>query len=244
VRAALLLALLLWARMAAADPEVALFDPDANLANVSALRSAVGSFLRTIDDGAHFQPFGKVGDLKRHLEQAPVQFVLLNTLYVGELGKLKLTAAVIPLRGGAATYHKVLLVRRGTDPRAIKIVATTSPPVEVTGLVAGGRTFEDALVLRVSKGIDALLGMALGRVDAAYVTPETVQALTSVDPELAASLVEIFRSPAIPNPPLYVVGDVPPALVKRVVAAFLAMDATPEGRAVLRTLNYTGWRTP
>jgi phosphonate ABC transporter substrate-binding protein len=238
------LALLLLSTRVAASPDVALFDPDANLANVAQLRSVVGSFLRTIDDGARFLPFGKPEDLRKYMGETGVEFVLLNTLYAAELGNFRLRPVLIPLREGDTTYHKVLLVRRGTDLAEIKVVATTSPPAEVEAISVRGRGLQKVLVLRVSKGIDALLGMAFDRADAAYVTPETVSALASVDPDLAASLAELYRSPAIPNPQLYVVGDVPAGLVRKVVEAFRAMDRTEAGRAVLRTLNYTGWRTP
>jgi hypothetical protein len=242
-RVALALLLLVSSRAAAA-PDVALFDPDANLANVAQLRSVVGMFLRTIDDGARFLPFSKAADLRKYMAETHVEFVLLNTLYARELGDFRLRPVLIPLREGEATYHKVLLVRRGTDPAAVRVVATTSAPSEVAAISVRGRSFDKVLTLRVSKGIDALLGMAFNRADAAYVTPEAVSALAAVDPELAASLAEIYRSPAIPNPQLYVVGDVPPPLVRKVVDAFKAMDRSDAGRAVLRTLNYTGWRVP
>lgn len=244
MRQALALALLLASARAAAASEVALFDPDANLANVAELRAALGSFLRAVDEEARFQPFGKAADLRKHMTETRVSFLLLNTLYAAELAEFRLKPVLIPLRDGGTTYHKVLLVRRGTDPRAIRVVATTSPPSEVAAIAVKGRSLDKALVLRVSKGLDAVLGMAFNRADAAYVTPETVEALRRVDAELAASLEEIYRSPAIPNPQLYVVGDVPAALVKKMVEAFQRMDRTPGGQKVLRMLNYTGWRVP
>src|SRR6185503_1161982 len=110
--------------------------------NVGELRAAMGSFLRAIDAEARFQPFSKAADLRKHMAEAQVSFLLLNTLYVDELAEHKLRPLLIPLRDGEISYHKVLLVRRGTDPRAIRVVATTSPPPEIAAIAIRGRALD------------------------------------------------------------------------------------------------------
>jgi hypothetical protein len=242
-RVAALLVVLLAAARAEAT-ELCLHDPDASLASVAELRSAFGAFLRSASDETRFQAFGKIADLARHMDESRVSFVIVGAAHAAELARHRLRAVLVPLRRGEPAYHKVLLVRRGTDPRAIRTVATTSPPAEVAAITVRGHSLAKTPALRVSKGIDAVLAMAFDRADAAYVTPETLEALAKVDAPLAASLEEIHRSPPIPNPQLYVVGDVPAPIVERMIAAFRAMDRTPPGRKVLRALNYDGWRSP
>jgi hypothetical protein len=243
---ALLIGLCALAPRPATALEIALYDPDANLADAAKLRSVIGAFVRTIAAGAGFQPFRRIRDLERHLSERRVEFVLLNSKFVGRLAHLGLRPVLVPLRDGKASYHKVLVVRRGTDPAAIRVVATTSSTDEVHAIALGDATLGEqrVLVLNVSKGIDAVLGMAFRRADAAYVTPDTLAQLARVDAELAASLLEIYRSPPIPNPMLYVVGKVPDDVVARVVGAFTAMNQTPGGRAALEVLGFSGWRAP
>lgn len=233
-------------RPAAAELEVVFIDPDANLANLARLRAKMSAFLRTIDKEASFKTFAKLADLKRYLETHQVQFVLAAGDLAARLD-LELRPIATPLRNGSATYRKVLVTRKGTDPSAIQVVATTSSPDEVTALPVPGRAADAPRlrVLRVSKGFDALLGMLFNRADAAYVTPETVAELERVDPKLAANLDEIYRSPPIPNPQLHVVKNkVSPATAREVAAAFQEMHRTPVGRAVLHILDYTGWSSP
>ncbi len=234
-------------RPAAADLEVVMLDPDANLSNVGRLRKAMLAFLRTIDPAARFTTFTKSADLAKHLENHTVHFAIVRDRERAELSKVKLAAVLVPVRGRAATYVKVLLVRRGTNASDISVVATTSPPADVRDIEIPGRKSDapKLRVLRVSKGFDALLGMAFERADAAYVTPETVAALRRADPKLAGTLVELYRSPPIPNPPLYaVVGNVDDERIAVVKAAFAAMSSSSAGRAVLALLTYTGWREP
>lgn len=228
----------------ASATELCLFDPDANLASVAELRSAFGSFLRGVDDGTIFQAFGKAADLAKHLEETRVSFLIASASAAADLEKHHLRPLLVPLRRGEPGYHKVLLVRRGTDPRAIRTVATTSPPAEVAAITVKGVSLAKTPALRVSKGIDAVLAIAFDRADAAYVTPETLEALAKVDAKLAESLEEIHRSPPIPNPRLYAVADVPAEVVDKLVKAFLEMDRTPAGQRLLKALNYSGWRAP
>ena len=242
----LALTILLAPQPARADFELLFLDPDANLANIARLRSKMTGFLRTIDEGARFKAFAKLADLERYLATHKVQFVIVGSSVASKLG-LELRPVSAPLRRGQTTYHKVLVVKKGMTPAAIKVVATASSPSEVMAIDLPGRGDGAAKlrVLRVSKGFDALLGMTFNRADAAYVTPETVVELERVDKELAASLQEIYRSPPIPNPRLHAVGaNVDPATTRAVVTAFNQMHKTPVGRAVLAILDYTGWSEP
>jgi hypothetical protein len=141
----------------------------------------------------------------------------------------------------------VLLVRTGHKPCAIRVIASTSTQAEINAIEVNGRRLGESkvLVMHVSKGIDAVLGMAFNRADAAYVTPETVAQLAVVDKDLAGSLEELYRSAPIGNPLLYVVpGTTSADLVTKVVDAFIGMSGSASGRAVLRILGYTGWRAP
>jgi len=203
-------------------------------------------FLRSIDSTARFKAFAKLADLKRHLDRNKVHFVIVSQSAKSKLGS-KLRAVATPRRGVTATYEKVLVVKKGTNPAAIKVVATTSPRAEIAAIELSGRstTATAMRVLRVSKGFDALLGMAFNRADAAYVTPATVAALTEVDKKLASSLHEIYRSPPIPNPQLFTVE--PHAIdsqIRDVVGAFEKMHESKIGRSALKILDYTSWSKP
>jgi ABC-type phosphate/phosphonate transport system substrate-binding protein len=76
------------------------------------------------------------------------------------------------------------------------------------------------------------------------VTPETLAELAKVDHTLAEGLVELYRSPPIPNAPLVATGEVSTSVIDRVIAAFAAMDKDRTGRATLRLLDYSGWSAP
>lgn len=231
--------------VARADLEVAMYDPDANLANVGRLRTTMTSFLRTIDRDARFTAFTRLADLRRHLQDRRVDFLIIAPEAASELG-LELRTVMVPIRGDSADHHRVLLVRKGTRGDDIKIVATTGSSREVEAIAIPGRSrgARKPRVLRVTKGFDALLGLTFQRADAAYVTPETLAELARVDRALAEGLVEIYRSPPIPNAPLAVVTRVDRAVIERMAAAFAAMDKSETGRATLKLLDYSGWREP
>ena len=240
---AVAITLALCPRPAVADLEVVFLDPDANLANLARLRAKMTTFLRTIDERAKFKTFAKLTDLRRYLETNQIDLALISDDVAGKLD-LDLDHVITPLRKGSTSYHKVLVVRRGTTASDIKVVATTSTAAEVTAIDLPGRgaNAPRLRVLRVSKGFDALLGMTFNRADAAYVTPETVAELERVDKNLAANLHEIYRSPPIPNPRLYAVTkNVDAPTRSKVARAFQRMHRTPVGRAVLAILDYTGW---
>jgi hypothetical protein len=229
-------------RLARADLEVVMFDPDANLGG---LRSPMTSFLRTIDPSARFTPFTRLADLERHLEDRRVDLLIIAPETAARLG-LQVTPLMLPMRGADITHHKVLLVRRGTRADDVRIIASTAAPAEVTALPIPGRSrsARKLRALRVTKGFDALLGLAFQRVDAAYVTPETLRELAKVDRTLAEGLAELYRSPPIPNAPLVATRNLPPDVLQRISAAFAAMDQSRTGRAALQLLDYTGWRAP
>ncbi len=232
-------------RVARADLDVAMFDPDANLANVGQLRTTMTAFLRTIDPDARFIAFTRLADLRRHLLDRRLDLVIIAPETARELG-LEVRVVMVPLRGLASTHHKVLLVRKGTRAVDIKVVATTSSPAAVQGLPLARslRAPRKPRVLRVTKGFDALLGLTFQRADAAYVTPATLAELARVDRALADGLVELYRSAPIPNAPLCATGEVGARDLARVVAGFATMDQSRTGRATLRLLDYTSWRAP
>ena len=237
-------ALLLVVRVAAAQPEVAMFDPDANLANVARLRTTMTSLLRMIDPRARFIPFTRLADLERHLANNHVQFLIIDPVTAARLG-LRVRPILVPARGEDTTHRKILLVRTGTRVSDLKVVATTASPDEVQALDIPGRGTRPLRVLRVTKSFDALLGLAFQRADAAYVTPETFAELARVESTIASGLREIYRSPPIPNAPLVAVtAEVDEVMIKRVTDLFATMDRTDTGRSVLRLLDYTGWRAP
>lgn len=245
--AALLAALIgLWPGAAGAT-DIALLDPDANLASLRQLRAQVADFLRGVHPALELQPFVKAADLERFVAERPVPFAILAEDAAEPWRGRGARPLLIALRGGRPTYTKVLVVRRGTTLREGSVIASTATVAQVRAIPAKGplAAVARARVLRVSKEIDALLGMTFGRADAAYVTPETLAQLGRFDPDLAASLEEIHRSQPIKNAQLYALAkDAPQDLEKQLVEAFLRMDRTPSGRAALQALGYSGWRLP
>jgi len=237
---------LLLSRPAQADLEIAFYDPDANLANIARLRAKMSAFLRDIDPKARFIAFAKLGDLKRHLAHNEVDFVIVSHSARTAL-RLDLREVAKPLRSGKDTYQKVLVVKKGTNAADINVVATTSDRAEIAAIRLEGRDpgARAMRVLQVSKGFDALLGMAFNRADAAYVTPATVDALTKVDKKLASSLLVIYRSAPIPNPRLYAVkSNATASQIDRVADAFKNMNRSKLGKPALEILDYTSWSAP
>ncbi len=238
--------LLLLSRPARADLEMVFYDPDANLANIARLRAKMSAFLRSIDGDARFIAFAKLADLKRHLSKNDVHFVIVSHSARPAL-RLDLREVAKPLRNKDDTYKKVLVVKRPTTAADIKVVATTSSRAEIEAIDLSERPASAGKirVLRVSKGFDALLGMAFGRADAAYVTPATVEALKTVDESLWRSLNVIYESAPIPNPRLYaVVPNTDANQISRVVAAFKEMNRSRLGKPALEILDYSSWSVP
>lgn len=222
------------------------YDPDANLANIARLRTKMSAFLRGIDSDARFIAFAKFSDLERHLAKNTVHFVIVSHSARSRL-RLELREVAKPLRGKSDTYNKVLVVKPPTTAADIKVVATTSTRAEIAAIELEGRprAARQMRVLQVSKGFDALLGMAFDRADAAYVTPATKDALAKVDESLGRSLKVIHTSAPIPNPRLYaVVPNTNAYQIRRVVAAFKEMNRSSLGKPALEILDYTSWSEP
>ena len=74
--------LLLLAHSASAQVSIALFDADANLSNVAKLKSVMGTFLRSVDADAKFQPFTKSRDVTQYMQ---IYFVTCGQTRGGQL---------------------------------------------------------------------------------------------------------------------------------------------------------------
>jgi hypothetical protein len=234
------------ARAAGAAPATLIyFDPDANYQAMPEIISTLERALqRTAPElrviGAHDQT-----RLASEASGKGASFAFMATRF--NLPASPCTPTLVPEAQGKRSYRKVLLdLGRGkADNLMGKRIATTGigsggqgVDAVLASLAQAGIGVKGAVLLPLSKDIDALFAVALGQADAALVTRDAIAFLREVDPTSAKNLRELWTSPEIEFPALCELRNVEQALRTKVIDAFLHFHETREGQAVLAIMGF------
>jgi len=232
------------------------FNPDSIHNNLSGLKEAMDSFLSASGFAVTFQPFARFQDFDREVRNEPPAFLFLPEWYLHQDGNDKrFKPFLIPVRQGAITYRKVLLVAADSTLTTDKLAATTiaMTPVGQAGLAV----LDDAIFKRIglrgkelnfittAKDSDALFALALRQVKAALVSQDNLEHVGNINPRILKTVKTLAVSDPIPLPVLcYVDGAVPAGEIDKMRKVLLAGKEGGKAARVMEMLQIDTWRIP
>jgi len=236
---------------AGATQRILFYDPDANHLAILNVTRWFNAYLDRQQAGFKFQPVKREADFEQAARTPEIRFAIVTSEYLRHGGKLKLKPLLIPAAGGDTSYYKVLLDRGGGKLGSLagKTVAVTvaSEDPAVTQqrlnevLQHSGIDSRGALVIPVSKDIDAVLALVYGQVQAALATPKSLEVLDRISPGASKTLHTLYKTRPLLRAPFCVVGKVTAEELQRATALIKGMAADPSGRKAMQTLGIDEW---
>ena len=249
VLALLVGALLAIPASARADPvRLFYFSPDFSPGNLSVLTQAADAYFRESNADARFQAFVRFEDFEREVAAQKPEFVVVPDWANGTdcLG-VELRALAKPQRSGESTGRKALVarpkVRSIADIPEGSIAATVTPSGAMPGSALDRirREHPGVRIIPVPKEIDALLAVAFGQVDAAFVSSGQFGLLAGVSPKLGNDLEEIGYAESTPFPMIYATAYATSEQVDDVRTAVSGVAGTGTGKRLIGLLGYDEW---
>lgn len=233
---------------AAEGPTLFFFSPDFSPGNLSVLKQAAEGYLREAGVDAHFQAFVRFEDFRRELLVQNPEFVVVPAWAVAP-GCIDsaLRPLAKPVRGGEHTGKKALIAPSkisGVGDLGEKTIAATMPPAGTladSSLERLRREHPRVRIVAVPKDIDAILAVAFGQVDAAYVSTRQFGLFAAANPELGGELREIGYAESTPFPMIYATASANDADVDKMKHAALTAGEVGSGKRLVGLLGYDGW---
>ena len=158
---------------------------------------------------------------------------------------------LVPASGGSSFYSKVLVDSGRGDPGDLRGRAVAATVLSANAEVAlketlevlrrGGNKVDGARGIPVSKDIDALLALTFGQVQAALVTPDSIEVLKKINPS-APKFRVVFKTEPILRPPLCEVGKRSSARDKAaLVSALMEMSKDELGQKTIKAMGFDQW---
>jgi hypothetical protein len=235
-------------RADAAHPKLFFYSPDFSPGNFSVLTQAVDTYLREAGIETQFQAFVRFEDFRRELAAQHPDFIVVPDWAATPacLGSQPVPLAR-PVRGGESVGRKALIARstvaRIADLRHASIAATVPPggtPIG-SGLYRIRSEHPGVRIIQVPKEIDALLAVAFGQVDAAYVSTRQFDMFANVNPKLGGTLKEIGYAETTPFPLIYATASADPDEIAGIRKALAGVSAFGTGKRLVGLLGYDGW---
>ncbi len=229
------------------------FDPDANHEAIIPISGWFNQFLQEAGLPLRFQPVQGFQVFTAMLKEEATQYVIVSSQFLGHPEASGLQPLLVPSSGGDVYYRKVLLDRGAEGPADLKskTIAMTTGSGQfkeqserlVQNLRPKGREVDRPRFLQVSKDVDALLALAFSRVDAAIVTPTSVDVLKRINPKTVESFRVVTETERVLRAPLCRLKTTPtnPALEQRLLALFKKMADSDPGKKAMRSLTFDSW---
>ncbi len=160
-----------------------------------------------------FQPFSHLVDFHKLIKQKKPSFLFLPKWYLDQYkGELKLKVLLEPTRDNSSHYKKVLLTNKkfpitlnSIEKRTLAM--TYMGPDGISTLntllgLSGVNRINKINLVTVGKDMDALLALALGQVELAFVGKDNIEMVSKVNPRIIKHLKELKESIPIPLPVL------------------------------------------
>jgi hypothetical protein len=249
VQLAFTIALLGAAELAQAEPvRLFFFSPDFSPGNLSVLTQAADAYFRESKADTRFQAFVRFEDFEREFLAQKPEFVVVpdwanDTRCLGS----ELVALAKPVRGGESHGRKALIarptVRSVADISKGSIAATMMPGGAAAGSALDRirREHPGVRIIPVPKEIDALLAVAFGQVDAAFVSTGQFGLLAGVSPKLGTDLKEIGYAESTPFPMIYATPYATSEQADNVRSALSSVASTGTGKRLIALLGYDDW---
>jgi ABC-type amino acid transport substrate-binding protein len=233
---------------AADRPTVFFFSPDYSSGNLSLLTQAAENYLRESGFDARFQPFVRFDDLRREYRAQRPEFIIVPA-WVPASGCLdpKLLPIVKPVRGGEYSGQKALIVppsvQRSADLSGATVAATVPPggSSEGSGLDRLRREHPGVRVVAVPKDIDAILAVAFGQANAAYVSTRQFGLFAVANPKLGGALREFGYTESMPFPMIYATAYATDDRIAQLKNVALSAAELGSGKRLVDLLGYDGW---
>lgn len=236
------------ARADAARSKLFFFSPDFSPGNLSILTQAVDAYLREAGTDTDFQAFVRFEDFRREVAAQQPDFVIVpdwaaTRTCVG----IDLIPLAQPVRGGESFGRKALIARPEVktlaELRNASIAATLPPGGSPagSGLDRIRRQQPGVRIIRVPKEIDALLAVAFGQVDAAYVSTRQFDMFAGVNPKLGSGLKEIGYAENMPFPLIYATANADTTETAQLQKAIAGVSTSGTGKRLVGLLGYDGW---
>jgi len=242
---------------AGTDPKPFFFyyNPDASQSNLVRLKQEMDHLLASQKIKVSFQPFNRLLDFHQQVQSVKPIFFFLPHWYLQKYGQqLKLQPLLTPVRAGQSSYRKILLVAKNADTAigpALKnqsLAMTTMGPDEEAILDAvlfasHGIKAAEINIVDVPKDVDALFALALGQVNMALVTRNTLETLTIINPRLVEGVKPVMETIPLPMPVLCAVKEgVSADFIKIFVDIFKHADAATQKEQYMEILQIDGWK--
>jgi ABC-type phosphate/phosphonate transport system substrate-binding protein len=227
------------------------YDPDANHQAIVNIATWFTDYLASAGINLTFQAVESRDAFERLLGDPQTRFALVASTYLAANGK-DLEPLLVPEVAGDPFYHKVLIdvgQGDGHDLSGKNLAASVIAKAGANnfkdlldGLASGGMRVNGVHVIPVAKDIDALLALSFGQVQAALVTPDSVEVLKRINPGASAKFRTVYTSSPILRAPLCEVGKKASAQERvKLVSALQQMSKSDDGRKAMRTMGFEGW---
>jgi ABC-type amino acid transport substrate-binding protein len=235
-------------RADAAHAKLFFFSPDFSPGNLSILTQAVDAYFREAGTETRFQAFVRFEDFRRELAAQQPDFIVVPDWAATPacLG-FDLVPLAKPVRGGESVGRKALIARSGVrsiaELRNASVAATVPPAGSApgSGLDRIRRENPGVRIIQVPKEIDALLAVAFGQVDAAYVSTRQFDMFANVNPKLGTTLTEIGYAETMPFPLIYSTANADADEIALLRKAIAGVSTTGTGKRLVGLLGYDGW---
>jgi len=235
-------------RADAAQAKLFFFSPDFSPGNLSVLTQAVDAYLREAGTDTDFQAFVRFEDFLREVSTQQPDFVVVpHWAATRACMGFELVPLARPVRGGESFGRKALIARpnvRGLAQLRNASIAATLPPGGTpagSGLDRIRREQPGVRIIQVPKEIDALLAVAFGQVDAAYVSTRQFDMFASVNPKLGGGLKEIGYAENMPFPLIYATANADTTEIAQLQKAITGVSTSGTGKRLVGLLGYDGW---
>ncbi len=228
------------------------FFPDSVQSNFSMLTRGFYSFFDQEKVAGHFQAFTHEVDFQRLVEERKPDLVLVPAWYYERYGeKLGLKPLLTSLREGEHDYTKVLLIRKkdsfaGQGLEGKTVAVTNMGPDTAQQLDHYFKNkklnFSKSNVIITPKDADAYYALALGQVDAAVVSKQTILDVSQTNPVLKKTTKEVVVSSPIPMPMIcFTEGGMSKQRISELKQFFLQSGKQEQLPEFMRMLHISGW---
>lgn len=231
------------------------FFPDSSQNNLGLLKQEMDHFLAKADYPLSFQPFLHLTDFDRKLKTQKPAFLLLPEWYFQiHQESLSLRPILKPTRNNSNTYAKVLLASKNSKIDLNKkinnsLAMTTMGPRQTQLLdkilfYGNAASAEDLTIVVVPKDSDALFALALGQVDLAFVSKESLEWIKQTNPRIVETAMVLKESKPISMPALcYIEGNVDPAHIEKMKTILSSLETVDLRKRVMELLKINEWKT-
>jgi hypothetical protein len=234
------------------------YNPDSDYQVLIEMVSSFNQFLRSSGVNVEFQAVSRSAVLEDQLSNTTSWYAIVSSAYLKDAKNRKdvpgLEPLMVPSLYGKTHFSKLLVTTSAGQSaqgswrgKRIAAAATDSDPKRavqaiVRTLKDNGINTDGAVVVPVSKDIDALLSLSFGQADAALVAPSSLEVLKRIQ-RTAAERTKIIATtkPSLYPPFCSVAGRPGAADVQAMVTLLEKMSRDPAGKQVLRALGFDQW---